>query len=110
MWRKNRGSIIESNPAQVPHRSRRPGIAAEGRSISFEQVVVALEDGGLVDVLDHPHPARYPNQRILVVTWDQYVFLVPFVEAGDHYVLKTVVPSRKATRDYLGRGEADGDD
>lgn len=72
--------------------------------------MVALEDGGLVDVLDHPHPARYPNQRILVVTWDQYVFLVPFVEAGDHYVLKTVVPSRKATRDYLGRGEADGDD
>jgi uncharacterized DUF497 family protein len=81
----------------------------QDRSVSFEQVVVAI-DGGLVDVLDHPNPAKYPNQRIPVVTWDQYVFLVPFVETGDRYFMNAVVPSRKATRDYLGRGEADGDD
>ena len=77
------------------------------RAISFELVVVAIEAGGLLDILDHPNPDRYPNQRILVVVWGHYAYLVPFVERNDHYFLKTVIPSRKASRDYLGRGEAD---
>ncbi len=50
----------------------------------------------------HPDPTRYPGQRVLVVASDGYVFLVPFVEGDDHFFLKTVIPSRKATRDYLG--------
>ena len=77
-----------------------------GRGISFEQVVVAVEGGGgLLDVLAHPNPKRYSNQPVMVVTWDKYVYLVPFVEQDDHYCLKTVIPSRKATRDYLNQGE-----
>ena len=76
-----------------------------GRGISFEQVVVAVEGGGLLDVLAHPNPKRYSNQRVMVVTWDEYVYLVPFVEQDDHHFLKTVIPSRKATRDYLNQGE-----
>lgn len=75
------------------------------RGVSFEQVVVAVEGGGLLDVLAHPNPKRYPNQRVMVITWDEYVYLVPFVEQDDHYFLKTVIPSRKATRDYLNQGE-----
>lgn len=50
------------------------------RGVSFEQVVVAVEGGGLLDVVTHPNPARYPNRRVMVVTWDGYVYLVPFVE------------------------------
>ncbi len=80
------------------------------RGISFEQVVVAVEAGGLVDVLAHPNPKKYPNQRIMVVSWDGYAYLVPFVDDVDHYFLKTVIPSRKATRDYLKQGDPDGDD
>jgi len=80
------------------------------RGVSFEHVVVAVEGAGLLDVIGHPNPRKYPNQRIMVVTWDEYVYLVPFVEQADHYFLKTVIPSRKATRDYLKQGEADGDD
>jgi uncharacterized DUF497 family protein len=77
------------------------------RGISFEQVVVAVEAGGLLDVVNHPKPARYPNQRVMVVAWDGYAYLVPFVEEADHYFLKTVIPSRKATRDVLNKGEPD---
>lgn len=55
--------------------------------------------------MEHPNQAKYPNQRILVVSFDGYVYLVPFVEAQDHFFLKTVIPSRKATRDYLQQGE-----
>lgn len=78
------------------------------RGVSFEGIVVAVEAGGLLDVLEHPNKARYPNQKILVVALDGYVHLVPFVEEPEHYFLKTLIPSRKATRDYLKQGGADG--
>lgn len=80
------------------------------RGISFESVVVAIESGGLLDILAHPNREKYPGQRILVVACDAYAYLVPFVEATDHYFLKTVIPSRKATRDCLDRGDDDGQD
>ncbi|MFT3812206.1 MAG: hypothetical protein QM740_02390 [Acidovorax sp.] len=71
------------------------------RGISFERIVVAMESGGLLDVLAHPNPERYPRQRILVVACDGYAYLVPFVEEEDYFFLKTIIPSRKAARDYL---------
>ena len=77
------------------------------RGVSFEQMTIAVEAGGLLDVLTHPNTAKYPNQRVLVVACDGYVYLVPFVEEEDDYFLKTVIPSRKATRDYLNTGEPD---
>lgn len=80
------------------------------RGVSFESMVVAMESGGLVDILAHPNPAKYPNQKVLVVASDGYAYLVPFVEEEDHFFLKTVIPSRKATRDYLHRGESDAKD
>ena len=80
------------------------------RGIAFEHIVVAVEGGGLLDILAHPNPAKYPKQRVLVVACDGYVYLVPFVEEVDHYFLKTVIPSRKATRDYLKPGEPDAKD
>lgn len=80
------------------------------RGISFERIVVAIESGGLLDVLAHPNQAKYPRQRVLVVSCDDYACLVPFVEEEDYFFLKTVIPSRKATRDYLNRGEQDAED
>ena len=77
------------------------------RGISFENMVVAIESGGLLDILAHPNLAKYPNQKILVVASDGYAYLVPFVEEDDHFFLKTVIPSRKAKRDYLNQGETD---
>jgi|GEM_PF-412205 len=73
------------------------------RGVTFEAVVVAVEAGGLLDVVEHPNVARYPSQRVLVVAVDDYVHLVPFVEERDYVFLKTIIPSRKATRDYLGK-------
>jgi hypothetical protein len=80
------------------------------RGTSFEQMVVAVESGGLLDILAHPNPTKYPNQKVLVVASDGYAYLVPFVEREDHFFLKTVIPSRKATRDYLNQGEHDAED
>ena len=77
------------------------------RHISFEAMVVAIEGDGLLDVLVHPNAKKYPNQQVLVVARDGYVYLVPMVEEEDYFFLKTVIPSRKATRDYLNAGATD---
>lgn len=74
------------------------------RNISFEEIVLAIEADGLLDIVAHSNPGKYPNQRMFVVAVERYAYLVPFVEAADCYFLKTVIPSRKATRDYLKGG------
>ena len=79
------------------------------RGISFENIVVAVESGGLLDILAHPNQAKYPKQRVLVVVCDNYAYLVPFVEEEDYFFLKTVIPSRKATREYLNQGESNAE-
>lgn len=71
------------------------------RNVCFEQVVLHVGQGDLLDILQHPNKARYPNQRVLVVKMIDYVYAVPFVEEGDIRFLKTIIPSRKLTRDYL---------
>ena len=76
----------------------------EQREISFESIISAIEQGGLLDVLEHPNQDRYPGQLIYVVEIDEYLYLVPFVTQSDGTrFLKTIIPSRKATRDYLRR-------
>jgi uncharacterized DUF497 family protein len=74
------------------------------RNISFEEIVLAIEADGLLDIVAHSNPGKYPRQRMFVVAVEHYAYLVPFVEEADHYFLKTVIPNRKATRDYLKGG------
>lgn len=77
------------------------------RSISFEEIVLAIESDGLRDILRHANSGKYPEQRVFVVAIEGYAYLVPFVEEAEYYVLKTIIPSRKATRDYLRKGGTD---
>ena len=86
-------------------------LLARERALTFERVVLAIAEGGLLDVLEHPNQERYGGQRLFVVDVDGYAVLVPFVEDGERVFLKTIVPSRKATKKYLAqrRGEADAD-
>lgn len=72
------------------------------RGISFEQVAMHIERGDVLDVVQHTNHKRYPNQQILVVEINNYAYLVPFVKDNKGIFLKTIIPSRKATRDYLG--------
>ncbi len=77
------------------------------RGLSFEQVVMHIEGGDLLDVYEHPNQKRYPAQQILIVRIGAYAYVVPFVESADGRFLKTVIPSRKATREYLGGANAE---
>ena len=71
------------------------------RGISFEQITVAVENGDLLQVFQHPNSAKYPRQKIMIVGIDGYAYLIPFVEETDYLFLKTIIPSRKATRDFI---------
>ena len=77
------------------------------RGIGFEEIVFLIERGGLLDVLEHPNQERYGGQQVFVVQRDDYVYLVPFVEDDKWVVLKTIIPSRKATKQYLGKEAKD---
>lgn len=82
------------------------------RKVSFEEIVVAIEDGQLLDVLEHPRPGRYPNQRVYLVALHGYVYVVPHVtdQARDRITLKTIYPSRKYTKQYLRKEDSSEQD
>jgi uncharacterized DUF497 family protein len=78
------------------------------REISFEEVIAAIDNDQLLCVTDHPNKQKYPNQKMYVVELNEYVYLVPFVEKGEHAVfLKTIFPSRKAKKLYEKEGVSD---
>lgn len=71
------------------------------RGICFEEVLVAIEEGRILDILEHSNQKRYPGQKILVLKLRDYVYLVPYTEDEEKYFLKTIIPSRKLTKQYL---------
>lgn len=74
------------------------------RHISFEEVVAALNNGQLLDIVEHPNQNKYPNQRMYVIQIDDYAYLVPFVEKDEQTVfLKTIFPSRKAKKQHMNK-------
>ena len=83
-WNKEKNEILKSE-----------------RGISFEEVCVSIESDGILDILVHPNLTKYPNQKLFVVNVDNYVYLVPFLEDEVKIFLKTIIPSRKATKKYL---------
>ncbi len=72
------------------------------RGISFEEIVLSIQLGYEVDVFDHPNQEQYPGQKISVVLIEDYAYLVPFVETESEVFLKTIIPSRKTTKKYVG--------
>jgi len=72
------------------------------RNISFEDIVLNIHLGNELAIYDHPNQERYPGQKISVVIVENYAYLVPFVENSEEIFLKTIIPSRKATKHYIG--------
>ena len=72
------------------------------RGVSFEQVVLAIVSGGLIDRVKHSNLEKYPNQRVFLVKIEDYIHSVPYVEDDEKIFLKTIIPNSKATKKYLG--------
>lgn len=75
------------------------------RDVSFEAVLVAINQGNILEDSIHPNHEKYPNQRLMVVKIRDYAYLVPYVETDTEIFLKTIIPSRKATKQYLSKDE-----
>ena len=75
----------------------------KNRGISFEDILYYLDHNFLVDDVKHPSKNKYPNQRMMVIEIDEYVYLVPYVETNYEIFVKTIIPSRKATKNYKGK-------
>jgi hypothetical protein len=86
---------IEWSPEKNAELKKRHGFG-------FERVLVALSEGALLDERAHSNTDKYRHQRQLVVAIEGYAWIIPFVTDGETIFFKTMFPSRKATRDYLG--------
>ena len=73
----------------------------ENRKISFERVISHIEKYGYLDIISHPNVSKYPNQKMFIINIENYAYLVPFVESETEIFLKTIIPSRKATKKYI---------
>lgn len=73
----------------------------EIRGISFEEVELAINEGRVLDITDHPNQDKYPNQKVYILDINSYIYLVPFVRKNEKEIfLKTIFPSRKAVKKY----------
>jgi len=72
----------------------------ETRNISFEEIVLAISHNMIFKVYDHPNQEKYPGQKIFEINLNNYIYLVPYSETDNEYFLKTIIPSRKATKSY----------
>ena len=90
----------------VWNREKNQRLKAE-RSISFEEVLIHIANGDILDIIEHPNQEKYAGQRIFIIHIRDYAWLVPFVETETETFLKTIIPSRKATAQYLRGGKSD---
>ena len=72
------------------------------RGVGFEESSSTSNAATPLDTVAHPNQERYGGQRIFVVRRHDHVYLVPFVEDDTSVFLKTIIPSRKATKESLG--------
>ena len=71
------------------------------REICFEDVLIIIEEGKILDIVEHKNKKRYPNQKMFIININSYAYLIPFVEDKYKIFLKTIIPSRKATKKYI---------
>ncbi len=79
-------------------------ILKKDRDISFEEIVLCISEGKVITVLEHPNEEKYKNQKIYLINYNSYVYVVPFVENESEIFLKTIYPSREYTKKYLKNG------
>ena len=75
------------------------------RGVSFEAVVSQIEEGNILAVVRGK--GKYSHQKQFIVTINQYVYVIPYVEKAGRIFLKTIIPSRKLTKRFLLGGKED---
>ena len=87
-WNLKKSAWLKANP--------------ERGYVGFEECVVLIEAGQILDSIDNPSSNR-KGQKAFVLDINDYAYLVPYVENEEEIFLKTLYPSRKFTAIYLGQ-------
>ena len=96
--------IITWNPAKNE-------ILKEQRGVDFNDVLIAIMENRVLDVVTHVNKDKYPNQSMMIIEIDNYIYVVPFVTDSDKTIfLKTIYPSRRATEQYIDKTEGPNDE
>ena len=82
-------------------RNEKNELLKKTRGISFEKVVIHIEKGNILDVVEHPNDRKYPSQKMYILNIEDYAYIVPFEDKDGRRELKTIFPSRVATKQYL---------
>lgn len=77
-------------------------MAKKNRAICFEDIIYYIENDLIIDDVANPNKDKYPNQRIMILDINKYIYLVPYIETDKEIFLKTIIPTRKDTKQYLG--------
>ena len=77
----------------------------KNRGICFGDILFYLDNNYLIDDVEHPNQVKYSGQRMMVLNIVEYIYLVPYVDSEDEFFLKTIIPSRKATKNYLEKND-----
>lgn len=72
----------------------------DSRDVSFEDVLLCIDEGRLLDVVPHHNLEKYPNQKLFIARIRGYIYYVPFLEDEKKIFLKNIVPSRKYNKKY----------
>lgn len=86
IWNEDKNSLLKSS-----------------RGFSFNDVLVSIQENGIIDNYKHPNAKKYPKQNIFVVSLGEYVHYVPYVIDGNDIFLKNIIPSRKLNKRYGGK-------
>ncbi len=93
---------MDSQKLQYEFSEDKNRLLIKERGVSFEDIISAIENGGLIDTVKHSNTSKYPTQEVYLVEIDDYIYAVPFVQKDEQIIfLKTIFPSRKLTKKYL---------
>ena len=77
----------------------------ETRGMCFEDIIALINENKILDIISHPNQVKYPGQKIYIVDVDGYCYLIPYIKNGKQIFLKTIIPSRKATKQYFSEAK-----
>lgn len=88
---------------RIEYNQEKNQLLRQTRGVGFEEVIEALFKNKILDDIEHKNPKRYPNQRLLILQINNYIYAVPYVRDDKKGVkfLKTIYPSRVFTKKYL---------
>ena len=70
------------------------------RNICFEDILLAISEGRLLAIEENIQQNKYPGQKIMIITMNKYIYIVPFIEDEEMIFLKTIYPDRKYYKKY----------